>query len=83
MTRDGNGVLSGEPEVGAGEHPAVQFARGAGLQHLPSGHCFSYLDVNNNGYIDRNEWDGSLDTFLSADRDNDGRITRPELNNGC
>ena len=41
---------------------------------------FSYLDVNNNGYIDRNEWDGSLDTFYQLDRNNDNRITRAELN---
>jgi Ca2+-binding EF-hand superfamily protein len=43
---------------------------------------FSYLDLNNNGYIDRNEWDGSLDTFYDLDRNGDNRITRAELNRG-
>jgi len=38
--------------------------------------------VNNNGFIERNEWDGSLDTFYQLDRNNDARITRVELNNG-
>jgi Ca2+-binding EF-hand superfamily protein len=36
--------------------------------------------VNNNGYIDRNEWDGSLDTFYQLDRNGDNRISRDELN---
>ena len=41
---------------------------------------FSYMDVNNNGSIDRNEWNGSLQEFYSLDRNNDGRITRDEFN---
>ncbi len=40
---------------------------------------FSYLDVNNNGSIERNEWDGSLDTFYRLDRNDDGRLTRAEM----
>src|SRR4026208_2642560 len=43
---------------------------------------FAYLDLNNSGYIDRNEWDGSLDTFYQLDRNNDNRIARAELNAG-
>ena len=43
---------------------------------------FGYLDVNNNGYIERNEWDGSLDTFYNLDANNDNRLTRAELNRG-
>jgi hypothetical protein len=41
---------------------------------------FAYLDVNNDGYIERNEWDGSLQSFYALDRNNDGRISRDELN---
>ena len=41
---------------------------------------FSYLDVNNSGYIERNEWDGSLQAFYQLDRNNDGRLSRDEMN---
>lgn len=77
---DGNGVLSGD-EVRAGAVPPSSSLE-AQDYNMSAGDRFSYLDVNNNGYIDRNEWDGSLDTFYQLDRDNDGRITRAELNNG-
>jgi hypothetical protein len=39
--------------------------------------------VNNNGYIDRNEWDGSLDTFYQLDRNGDNRIASAEMNAGA
>jgi Ca2+-binding EF-hand superfamily protein len=46
---------------------------------MPTNDRFSYLDVNNNGSIDRNEWDGSLDAFYRLDRNNDGRLTPAEM----
>ena len=46
---------------------------------MPANDRFSYLDVNQNGVIERNEWDGSLDEFYRLDRNNDGRLTRAEF----
>ena len=75
-----DGVLSGE-EVRVGAIPPANSLE-AEDYNMSSNDRFSYLDVNNNGYIDRNEWDGSLDTFYNLDRNNDNRISRAELNNG-
>jgi Ca2+-binding EF-hand superfamily protein len=77
---NGDGVLSGD-EVRQGAVPPASSIE-AQDYNMTVGDRFSYLDVNNNGYIDRNEWDGSLDTFYQLDRNNDGRISRAELNNG-
>jgi Ca2+-binding EF-hand superfamily protein len=77
---DNNGVLSGD-EVRVGSVPPNGSLE-AQDYNMSSTDRFSYLDVNNNGYIDRNEWDGSLDTFYQLDRNNDNRITRAELTNG-
>jgi len=80
--RDWNndGVLSGD-EVRSGAVPP-QGSLEANDYNMSSGDRFSYLDTNNNGYVERNEWDGSLDTFYQLDRNNDGRITRAEMNGG-
>jgi len=75
-----DGVLSGD-EVRTGAVPPSGSLE-ANDYNMSSADRFSYLDVNNNGYIDRNEWDGSLDTFYDLDRNNDNRITRAELNQG-
>jgi len=77
---NGDGVLSGD-EVRAGAVPPPDSLE-AEDYNMSASDRFAYLDVNNNGYIDRNEWDGSLDTFYNLDRDNDNRISRAELNNG-
>jgi Ca2+-binding EF-hand superfamily protein len=72
-----DGVLSGdEVRVGAIPPPDSLEARD---YSMPNNDRFSYLDVNGNGSIDRNEWDGSLDMFYRLDRNNDGRITRAEF----
>jgi len=80
--RDWNndGVLSGD-EVRVGAVPPSGSVE-ADDYNMSAADRFSYLDLNNNGYIDRNEWDGSLDTFYTLDTNNDNRITRAELNRG-
>ena len=78
---NGDGVLSGD-EVRTGAVPPADSLEAQDYNMSP-GDRFSYLDVNNNGYIDRNEWDGSLDTFYQLDRNNDDRIARAELNDGA
>jgi Ca2+-binding EF-hand superfamily protein len=75
-----DGVLSGD-EVRVGAVPPSGSLE-ADDYNMSAADRFSYLDVNNNGYIDRNEWDGSLDTFYDLDTNNDNRITRAELNRG-
>jgi Ca2+-binding EF-hand superfamily protein len=39
---------------------------------------FDYLDVNGNGFIDRNEWDGGRYVFDRLDANRDGKLTRTE-----
>jgi Ca2+-binding EF-hand superfamily protein len=75
-----DGVLSGD-EVRVGATPPTDSLETRDYE-MPTNDRFSYLDVNNNGTIDRNEWDGSLDTFYRLDRNNDGRITRAEMGSG-
>jgi len=41
---------------------------------------FDYLDINGNGYIDRNEWDGGPNAFERLDTNDDRRLTRGEFN---
>jgi Ca2+-binding EF-hand superfamily protein len=75
-----DGVLSGE-EVRVGAIPPADSVAGRDYT-MSSSDRFSYLDVNNNGFVERNEWDGSLDTFYRLDRNNDGRIARAEMGSG-
>jgi len=75
-----DGVLSGD-EVRTGAVPPAGSLEADDYNMTPADR-FSYLDLNNNGYIDRNEWDGSLDAYYQLDRNNDSRITRAELNQG-
>jgi Ca2+-binding EF-hand superfamily protein len=77
---NGDGVLSGD-EVRIGATPPSQSLEAEDYNLSPNDR-FAYLDVNNNGYVDRNEWDGSLDMFYELDRNNDSRLTRPELSAG-
>ena len=80
--RDWNndGVLSGDEVQLAAAPPANSVE--ARDYNMPNDDRFSYLDVNNNGSIDRNEWDGSWDSFYRLDRNDDGRVTRAEMGTG-
>jgi Ca2+-binding EF-hand superfamily protein len=40
---------------------------------------FEYLDMNNNGRIERREWHGSADAFDWLDRDRDNVLSRNEV----
>ena len=40
---------------------------------------FEYLDVNNNGRVERSEWHASRDAFDWLDRNNDGVLSRTEV----
>ena len=40
---------------------------------------FEYLDVNNNGRVERSEWHASRDAFDWLDRNNDGALSRTEV----
>ncbi len=74
---NGDGVLSGD-EVRVGAIPPDNSVEARDYS-MATNDRFSYLDVNNNGTIDRNEWDGSLDAFYRLDRNNDGRLSRAEM----
>lgn len=41
---------------------------------------FDYLDINGNGYIDRNEWDGGQSAFQRLDVNDDRRLSSGEFN---
>lgn len=41
---------------------------------------FDYLDINGNGYIDTNEWDGGQNAFARLDSNDDRRLSRGEFN---
>ena len=75
-----DGVLSGE-EVRVGATPPAE-SPAARDYTMSSSDRFSYLDVNANGAIEQNEWDGSLDAFYRLDRNNDGHISRAEMGSG-
>jgi Ca2+-binding EF-hand superfamily protein len=68
-----DGVLSGD-EV------SVNGARRGNVRNdeVDNADRFDYLDVNGNGFIDRNEWDGGRNVFDRADSNRDGRLARAE-----
>ena len=74
---NGDGVLSGD-EVRMGANPPAASLEARDYS-MTSNDRFDYLDANNNGFINENEWDGTLDTFDRLDRNRDGRLTRAEL----
>jgi len=74
---NGDGVLSGD-EIRDGAIPPAS-SIDARDYDMPMNDRFEYLDLNNNGFIDQNEWDGTLNAFYRLDRNNDGRLSRAEL----
>ena len=74
---NGDGVLSGD-EVRMGAYPPDNSLEARDYS-LSTDERFSYLDVNNDGRVSENEWDGSLATFDRFDRNRDGWLTRAEI----
>jgi Ca2+-binding EF-hand superfamily protein len=74
---NGDGVLSGD-EVRMGAYPPDASLEARDYSMSPDDR-FGYLDINNNGSIAENEWDGTLDAFDRLDRNRDGRLTPAEL----
>src|SRR5688572_5734941 len=65
--RDRNGVLSQAEFANNGQFDDDRDDR------------FEYLDMNNNGRVERGEWHGSADAFQWLDRDNDSVLSRTEV----
>ena len=74
---NGDGVLSGD-EVRMGANPPAASLEARDYS-MTVDDRFDYLDANNNGFVNENEWDGTLDAFDRLDRNRDGRLTRVEL----
>ena len=77
---NGDGVLSGD-EVRVGAHPPANSLEGRNVNTGLQQDRFDYLDVNGNGVVEENEWDGSLEAFDRLDRNHDRRLSRAELGN--
>jgi hypothetical protein len=75
-----DGVLSGD-EIRVGATPPANSIEARDYT-MPNNDRFDYLDVNGNGQVDRNEWDGSLDAFYRLDRNDDGKLARNEMGSG-
>ena len=65
--RNGNGVLTRDEIAARGDDPAADL--------------FGSLDVNRDRRVTQNEWHWSLDSFRAHDTNQDGVLTRAELNN--
>lgn len=76
--RNGDGVLAGEELSVDAERRAV--ARNQ-EEDVPFDERFDYLDVNGNGFIERNEWDGGANAFQRLDTSGDQRLSRGEFDN--
>ena len=71
-----DGVLSGD-EVS----PGGQNSDEARNDNMSNDDRFGYLDINGNGFVDRNEWDGGYSVFSRLDVNRDNRLTRDEWEN--
>lgn len=72
---DNNGVLDGE-EVDANRAWGDE-AEGRN-DNMANDDRFDYLDINGNGFVDRNEWDGGYNAFSRLDANADRRLSRDE-----
>lgn len=75
--RNNDGKLSGD------EVRVVAQRRGnrnGEADEIASDDRFDYLDINGNGFIDRNEWDASQNAFNRLDTNDDRRLSREEFN---
>jgi Ca2+-binding EF-hand superfamily protein len=71
-----DGVLSGEELSVDAERRAVGRDQEEDLSFTER---FDYLDVNGDGYIERNEWDGGANAFQRLDTSRDQRLSRAEF----
>jgi hypothetical protein len=70
---NGDGILSGN-EV----RPGAARAAGGDPDWIDEDR-FAFLDINNNGRVERSEWNASPTTFEWLDRNNDNVLTRTEV----
>jgi Ca2+-binding EF-hand superfamily protein len=71
-----DGVLSGDEVAVRGER------QGLGRNdegEIANDSRFDYLDVNGNGFIEPNEWDGGANAFTRLDTSRDRRLSRSEF----
>jgi Ca2+-binding EF-hand superfamily protein len=73
-----DGRLSGEEVSVIAERRGNRNRQGE--EDVASEDRFDYLDINGNGYIDSNEWDGGQYAFDRLDSSNDRRLSRGEFN---
>jgi phycobilisome linker polypeptide/EF hand domain-containing protein len=76
-----DGVLSGE-EVSVASARRGNRNRGEDFE-VGDNDRFDYLDINGNGFIERNEWDGGQNAFDRLDTSGDRRLTRAEFDSNA
>jgi len=73
-----DGVLSGD-EVSVRGGARQGLGEDDRNDNMASDERFDYLDINGNGFIDRNEWDGGYTAFERLDTSGDRRLSRAEF----
>jgi hypothetical protein len=76
-----DGVLSGE-EVSVASARRGNRNQGEDFE-VGDNDRFDYLDINGNGFIERNEWDGGQNAFDRLDTSGDRRLTRAEFDSNA
>lgn len=75
-----DGVLSGDEVSVAAARRGNRTARGEDFE-VGNDDRFDYLDINGNGFLERNEWDGGQNAFDRLDTSGDRRLSRAEFDN--